>query len=360
MSVLDRLKSLISGTKKDIDESLSNEANQEKPEESIGAEQTSSEEEIKQSDSETNSKEEPSKVEVPISEEEITPVTAEAEPVVEEEVEAEPVEEEVIDISEEEEEVEACAETEETEEEVSAEEVSEEETEEAVEEVAIEEVSDEEVSLENEEDLDDASDDADASEEDDSEENEESDNMTLLKENDIYSMDDIDKEFTQKFIDAGLETVDHCFQCGTCGGGCPSGRRTPYRVRQIVRKCLLGLKEEVISDPALWMCTTCYTCQERCPRSVQIVGIIKMARNVAAQAGYMADAHKATGSFVIKSGHGVPINDKTKALRKDIGLVEVPPTTHAFPEALKEVQDICVACGFDKLIGFNMETGELE
>ena len=314
MSVLDRLKSLISGTKKDIDESLSNEATQEKPEETIevDSKQTSSEDEIKESDSETNSKEEPSKVEVPVTEEEITPVVAEVEP--------EP------------------------------------EVEEETEEVAVEEVSDEEVSLENEEDLDDA----DVSEEEDSEENEESDNMTLLKENDIYSMDDIDKEFTQKFIDAGLETVDHCFQCGTCGGGCPSGRRTPYRVRQIVRKCLLGLKEEVISDPALWMCTTCYTCQERCPRSVQIVGIIKMARNVAAQAGYMADAHKATGSFVIKSGHGVPINDKTKALRKDIGLVEVPPTTHAFPEALKEVQDICVACGFDKLIGFNMETGELE
>lgn len=329
MSVLDYLKSLINGTKKDIDESLSNEATQEKPEETIevDSKQTSSEEEINESDSETNSKEEPSKVEVPVTEEEITPVVAEVEPEVEEETE-----------------------------EVSAEEVSDEETEE----VAVEEVSDEEVSLENEEDLDDASDDADASEEDDSEENEESDNMTLLKENDIYSMDDIDKEFTQKFIDAGLETVDHCFQCGTCGGGCPSGRRTPYRVRQIVRKCLLGLKEEVISDPALWMCTTCYTCQERCPRSVQIVGIIKMARNVAAQAGYMADAHKATGSFVIKSGHGVPINDKTKALRKDIGLAEVPPTTHAFPEALKEVQDICVACGFDKLIGFNMETGELE
>ncbi|MDO5850294.1 MAG: CoB--CoM heterodisulfide reductase subunit C [Methanobacteriaceae archaeon] len=352
MSVLDRLKSLISGTKKDIDENLSNEANQEKPEESIGAEQTSSEEEIKQSDSETNSKEEPSKVEVQVTEEEITPVTAEAEPEpVEEEVEPEPVEE-AEDEAEAEEEIEE-----------SAEEVSEEETEESVEDV-VEEVSDEEVSLENEEDLEDDTSDDEADEaeveEDDSEENEESDNMTLLKENDVYSMDDIDKEFTQKFIDAGLETVDHCFQCGTCGGGCPSGRRTPYRVRQIVRKCLLGLKEEVISDPALWMCTTCYTCQERCPRSVQIVGIIKMARNVAAQAGYMADAHKATGSFVIKSGHGVPINDKTKALRKAIGLAEVPPTTHAFPEALEEVRAICAACKFDELIGFNMETNELE
>ena len=184
--------------------------------------------------------------------------------------------------------------------------------------------------------------------------------MTLLKENDIYSMDDIDKEFTQKFVDAGIETVDHCFQCGTCGGTCPSGRRTPYRVRQIVRKCLLGLREEVVSDPALWMCTTCYTCQERCPRSVKIVDIIKMARNEAAKAGYMADAHKATGSYVIKFGHGVPINDKTKDLRKAIGLDELPPTVHAFPEALEEVQKICQACEFDKLIGFNMETGELE
>ena len=304
MSVLDTLKSLIGRANKDIEENLSKEA--ESVEEAADSIQTSSEEEIEtKSDSET------------ISEEEVAEEVAEAE----EEVEAEeaPVEEEAV-------------------------------------EEAVEEVPEEEVSLDNDDKL---SEDE-APEEEVSEENEESDNMTLLKENDIYSMDDIDKEFTQKFVDAGIETVDHCFQCGTCGGGCPSGRRTPYRVRQIVRKCLLGLREEVVSDPALWMCTTCYTCQERCPRSVKIVDIIKMARNEAAKAGYMADAHKATGSFVIKFGHGVPINDKTKDLRKAIGLDELPPTVHAFPEALEEVQKICAACEFDKLIGFNMETGELE
>lgn len=308
MSVLDTLKSLIGRANKDIEENLSKEA--ESVEEAADAIQTSSEEEIEiKSDSET------------ISEEEATDVPIEEVAEAEEEVEAEeaPVEEEAV-------------------------------------EEAVEEVPEEEVSLDNDDKL---SEDE-APEEEASEENEESDNMTLLKENDIYSMDDIDKEFTQKFVDAGIETVDHCFQCGTCGGGCPSGRRTPYRVRQIVRKCLLGLREEVVSDPALWMCTTCYTCQERCPRSVKIVDIIKMARNEAAKAGYMADAHKATGSFVIKFGHGVPINDKTKELRKAIGLDELPPTVHAFPEALEEVQKICAACEFDKLIGFNMETGELE
>ncbi|MEE0925940.1 MAG: CoB--CoM heterodisulfide reductase subunit C [Methanobrevibacter sp.] len=361
MSVLERLKSLISGTKEDLDKNIPKETDPIEPVEPVSdAKQTSSEEEIEiESDSETDSVEETS-VEVPVEEEEITPVEAEApiEPK-EAEEETEEVEAEAEEVEEETVEVEAEAE------EAAAEEVSvEEDTEEVSAEEAVEEVPEEEVSLEEDEELDEEDyleeEEEESLDEDDLEENEESDNMTLLNENDIYSMDDIDAEFKQKFLDAGIETVDHCFQCGTCGGTCPSGRRTPYRVRQIVRKCLLGLKDEVISDPALWMCTTCYTCQERCPRSVKIVDIIKMARNVAAHAGYMAPAHKATGSFVVKTGHGVPINDATKALRKEIGLDEVPPTTHAFPEALEEVQKICQACEFDKLIGFNMETGELE
>ncbi|MDR2545858.1 MAG: CoB--CoM heterodisulfide reductase subunit C [Methanobrevibacter sp.] len=185
------------------------------------------------------------------------------------------------------------------------------------------------------------------------------DSMSLLEENLVIRPESVDKEFTQLFVDAGIDTVEHCFQCGTCSGGCPSGRRTPYKVRQIVRKCLMGLKDEVISDPALWMCTTCYTCQERCPRSVKIVEIIKLARNEAAKAGFMAPAHRATGSFVIKTGHGVPINDATKALRKKVGLSELPPTTHSDAKALEDIRAICKATGFDKLIGYNMETNEL-
>ena len=188
----------------------------------------------------------------------------------------------------------------------------------------------------------------------------ERDKMTLLTDKELLTDANRDPDFTAEFIDAGIETVQHCFQCGTCSGGCPSGRRTPYKVRQIVRKCLLGLKEEVITDDALWMCTTCYTCQERCLRSVKIVEIIKKARNIAAHAGYMAKPHKMTGVFVMNTGHGVPINDATKALRAKIGLPEIPPTTHAYPEALEEVQKICKITGFDELIGYDEETGGLK
>ncbi len=197
-------------------------------------------------------------------------------------------------------------------------------------------------------------------EENSNDKDKERDNMTLLTDKELLNDSNRDPDFTAEFIDSGIETVKHCFQCGTCSGSCPSGRRTPYKVRQIVRKCLLGLKEEVITDDALWMCTTCYTCQERCLRSVKIVEIIKKARNIAAHAGYMAKPHKMTGVFVINTGHAVPINDAAKALRVKIGLPELPPTTHTYPDALEEVQKLCKITAFDELIGYDEATGGLK
>ena len=202
--------------------------------------------------------------------------------------------------------------------------------------------------------------DADEVEENSNNKDTKGDNMTLLTDKELLNDSNRDPDLTAEFIDAGIETGKHCFQCGTWSGSCTCGRSTPYKVRQIVRKCLLGWKEEVIADDALWMCTTCYTCQERCLRSVKIVEIIKKARNIAAHAGYMAKPHKMTGVFVMNTGHGVPINDATKALRTKIGLSEIPPTTHAFPEALAELQKICKITGFDELIGYDEATGGLK
>ena len=131
-------------------------------------------------------------------------------------------------------------------------------------------------------------------------------------------------------------------------------------IRRLVRKALAGLKDQVISDDAIWMCTTCYECQERCPRDIKIVEIVKAIRNVAAHEGYMALSHKKTGSFVAKTGHAVPINDKVKTLRKEIGLDEIPATTHKFPEALEEVQTLIKATGFDELIGYDWAAGDIK
>ena len=185
--------------------------------------------------------------------------------------------------------------------------------------------------------------------------------MSLLnKEANLIRAEEVEPGFKKEIMDAGAETVALCYQCGTCTGSCPSGKRTPYRIRSIIRKSLMGLKNEVMEDDSLWECVTCYACQERCPRGVAIVDVVKILRNMQSQAGKMAKAHKMTGVFVLKTGHGVPINDATMALRKRVGLNELPPTTHEYPEALEEVRTILKKTGFDSLIGYNWETGELE
>ncbi len=185
--------------------------------------------------------------------------------------------------------------------------------------------------------------------------------MSMLnKEENLVRGEEVDNTFKQDIIDAGADTVVLCYQCGTCTGSCPSGKRTPYRIRTIIRKSLMGLRNEVLTDDTIWECVTCYACQERCPRGVAIVDVVKTIRNMQSKAGRMAQAHKMTGTFVLKTGHGVPINDATMALRKRVGLNELPPTTHEYPEALEEVQKILKKTGFDTLIGYNWETGELE
>ncbi len=331
MSIINRLKSLFKGDNEkeeaDISNDVSNTSNDVEVTSSQKVEETIASEVKTEEDSPKDL----------TFKKDIDPVEDSSEEIVEE---AEAVEEEVP------EEVEAPAEAEPVEE--APEEV------ETVEEEVPEEIEAPEDEDETTEDV------VEEVEEDSNNNDKERDTMTLLTDKELLNDSNRDPDFTAEFIDAGIETVKHCFQCGTCSGSCPSGRRTPYKVRQIVRKCLLGLKEEVISDDALWMCTTCYTCQERCLRSVKIVEIIKKARNIAAHAGYMAKPHKMTGVYVMNTGHAVPINDAAKALRTKIGLPEVPPTTHAYPEALEEVQKLCKITAFDELIGYDEATGGLK
>ena len=164
-------------------------------------------------------------------------------------------------------------------------------------------------------------------------------------------LDELDKGFAEEVAKAGGEKINQCIQCGTCTASCPSGRRTAFRTRQIIRKAVLGCREPVLADKDLWLCTTCYTCLERCPRGVDPTDVILAIRNIAVKSGYMLDQHKRVAGQVLKSGHAVPIDEANRKTRANMGLEETPPTTHKHADALAEVQEITKKTGFDKLIG---------
>ncbi|MCJ7607646.1 MAG: CoB--CoM heterodisulfide reductase subunit C [Thermoplasmata archaeon] len=157
-------------------------------------------------------------------------------------------------------------------------------------------------------------------------------------------------EFTRKVIEAGGDTVNLCFQCGTCTGSCPSGRQTAFRIRKLVRRAQLGFGEDVLPSDDLWLCTTCYTCYERCPRGVEIVDIVMALRNMAVREGHMAEAHRKVAALISETGHLVSLRDQDKALRGKLGLQETPPTVFSDPKAQEQVIKIAQVCGFDKLV----------
>ena len=148
-----------------------------------------------------------------------------------------------------------------------------------------------------------------------------------------------------------LEKFKTCIQCGKCVGGCPSGRRTGWRVRRTFEETLLGLKEKVFSDDNLWNCTTCYTCTDRCPQDVKPTDVIKAIRNIAVAEGYMLVPHQKVALKVLETGHAVPLDKESwENLREKVGIERVPPNASAHPEAIEEIRKIAKKIGFDKLV----------
>jgi heterodisulfide reductase subunit C len=160
----------------------------------------------------------------------------------------------------------------------------------------------------------------------------------------------IDSDFVDTIVKAGADRIRTCIQCGTCSSVCPSGRRTAFRTREVMRKALLGLKDEVLASEDLWLCATCLTCLERCPRQIKVTDAIVIMRNMAVEEGYMLPPHRKTAQKLLETGHAVPIDDKNKEKRKQLGLKEIPPTVHSHKDALKDVQTIMERTGFQELI----------
>lgn len=155
-----------------------------------------------------------------------------------------------------------------------------------------------------------------------------------------YRRDQSNPEFT-KDVEKLSGTMAHmCFQCGTCTGGCPSAPRSTYRIREFMRRGVLGLEEEALNDPDLWLCTTCYSCTDRCPRDLAPTDVIMAMRNAAFKRDIIPVNFLKTVTAIYSSGHGVPNNDVNRAAREKLGLTRDPPTTHMYPEYIKGIQKI--------------------
>jgi len=80
--------------------------------------------------------------------------------------------------------------------------------------------------------------------------------------------------------------VHVCYQCGKCSAGCPTAGRMDLVPNKIVHMAQVGVRRKVLMSKALWNCVSCGTCTSRCPRNIDILGIINFFRNTAYAEGF--------------------------------------------------------------------------
>ena len=70
-----------------------------------------------------------------------------------------------------------------------------------------------------------------------------------------------------------------CLTCGACSSGCPATGLEGMDPRKFLRMAALGMDEEVMSTPWVWMCTMCQRCIYVCPMKIDIPQLVFNARN---------------------------------------------------------------------------------
>jgi heterodisulfide reductase subunit C len=85
----------------------------------------------------------------------------------------------------------------------------------------------------------------------------------------------------------------NCFTCGECSSACPvAGERSAFDPRFLFRAVNLGLQEELLHSPSIWLCIGCGRCTEACSQLVDGRGMIEALQVQALATGVVdADFH---------------------------------------------------------------------
>jgi heterodisulfide reductase subunit C len=75
-------------------------------------------------------------------------------------------------------------------------------------------------------------------------------------------------------------SVTNCYQCGKCSAGCPMGDQMDILPSTLIRLVQIGEVKEAASANAVWKCLACLTCTTRCPKEVDIAGVMDALKQI--------------------------------------------------------------------------------
>jgi len=90
----------------------------------------------------------------------------------------------------------------------------------------------------------------------------------------------IEDPFVGKVEELSGQNLLACYQCGKCSAGCPAVSEMDILPNQIIRYAQLGFKDELMRSKSIWICASCFTCNARCPKGINIAEVIEAIRQI--------------------------------------------------------------------------------
>jgi len=109
--------------------------------------------------------------------------------------------------------------------------------------------------------------------------------MSTGKSSLFYTFGPENASFKARVEELSGENIDLCFQCGACSSGCPLAQEMDLLPSKVVRYAQLGI-EEVLDSKTIWVCSTCFNCEVRCPRGIDIANVMEALRQMVLRKKY--------------------------------------------------------------------------
>ena len=136
------------------------------------------------------------------------------------------------------------------------------------------------------------------------------------------NLNELDPEFKHRVAEQpGGEGLKACFACKACTAACPiQPIDKRYDPRKIIRMALLGMKKQVLESDFIWLCSSCYGCQEVCPQNVRFTEVMYAIKNLAAQEACIPPGLTAQRSLLKKHGRLYEVGEFENEKRLKMGL----------------------------------------